>query len=66
MARYELLPYWYTLFHHAERTGVPTMRPLWTADGFGADVRCLGDDGDRAFMAGEALLVHPISRYCVC
>ena len=28
-ARYTLLPYIYTLFRHANTTGLPVMRPLW-------------------------------------
>ena len=28
-ARYALLPYMYTLFRHANTTGVPLLRPLW-------------------------------------
>eukprot|EP00983_Pelagomonas_calceolata_P058100 1145356-Pelagomonas_calceolata.AAC.6 len=28
-SRYALLPYMYTLFRHANTTGVPLLRPLW-------------------------------------
>ncbi|XP_043931310.1 neutral alpha-glucosidase AB [Protopterus annectens] len=29
LERYRLLPYWYTIFYNAYRTGEPVMRPLW-------------------------------------
>lgn len=28
-ARYTFLPYWYTLFYHGEKEGMPVMLPLW-------------------------------------
>ena len=28
-SRYRLLPYWYSVFHENEATGMPVMRPLW-------------------------------------
>merc|ERR1712048_632520 len=29
LARYSMLPYWYTVFYKAFLTGMPVMRPLW-------------------------------------
>lgn len=54
--RYRLLPYIYTLFEEASRTGAPVMRPLvWE---FPEDER-LFNRAD-SFMVGPALLVAPV------
>ena len=54
--RYQLLAYWYTLFHLAEQTGVPTMRPMWVE--FADDAKTWAMD--KQFMAGPHLLVAPV------
>lgn len=54
--RYRLLPYIYTLFEEASRTGAPVMRPLvWE---FPRDPR-VASRAD-SFLLGEALLVAPL------
>lgn len=54
--RYQLLPYWYTLFYEHTLTGQPVVRPLW-AD-FPEDES--GFDEEREFMLGSGLLVRPV------
>ncbi|MDI3298734.1 MAG: glycoside hydrolase family 31 protein [Bacillota bacterium] len=56
--RYRLLPYLYSLFREAERTGLPPMRPLWLV--FPEDP---GSHGvwDQ-FLLGEQLLLAPVDR----
>ena len=56
--RYSFLPYWYTLFYHTEKTGVPPMRPLFYE--FPEDENAYAIDNE--YMLGDALLVHPISK----
>ena len=56
--RYRLLPYFYTLFEEASRTGIPVMRPVFWADF--KDVSLRGEQ--QAFLAGGDLLVIP--RWC--
>ena len=55
--RYALLPYVYTLFYEAARTGTPVMRPLW--------VEFPTDEGtfpvDNQFMLGHGILVTPVT-----
>jgi len=55
--RYELLPYWYTLFYHSHKTGEPPMRPLWYE--FPSDTSLFSKDD--SFMVGSALLVQPVT-----
>lgn len=57
-ARYVILPYLYTLFHQASRTGVPVMRPLWME--FPAQAALFAEEDE--FMLGEALLVVPVTQ----
>jgi alpha-glucosidase len=57
--RYRLLPYYYTLFHEAERTGLPPMRPLFFADP--ADPRLR--DAEDSFLLGRDLLVRAASGF---
>ena len=52
-----LLPYIYTLFRHANTTGLPVMRPLWYE--FPEVEATHGVDDE--FMLGPALLVILIS-----
>lgn len=51
--RYRLLPYLYTLFDEASRTGLPVARPLFFADPRDPALR----SEDDAFMLGDDLLV---------
>jgi alpha-glucosidase len=56
--RYRLLPYLYTLFEEASRTGAPVMRPLvWE---FPDDPRVVRRSD--SYMVGSALLVAPIAQ----
>jgi len=55
LRRYRLLPYLYTCFEEASRTGAPVMRPLFLADPGNPALR----REDRAFMIGPDLLVVP-------
>jgi len=57
MARYALLPFWYTIFHEAETTGMPVMRMMWmqypeTEQLFSVD---------HQYLVGSDLLVKPIT-----
>ncbi|PIO73497.1 glycosyl hydrolase, family 31 [Teladorsagia circumcincta] len=54
--RYQMLPYWYTLFYEHTLTGKPPMRPFWME--FSDDEAAY--DEDRQWMVGNALLVKPI------
>lgn len=53
--RYRLLPYLYTAFEEASRTGLPVMRPLWLEHP--ADATTLRNDG--AYLLGRDLLIAP-------
>ena len=53
--RYQLLPYYYTLFHESSVNGLPVMRPLFFADAKDSTLR----KEDQAFLVGDALLVIP-------
>ncbi|KAG0138307.1 glycosyl hydrolases family 31-domain-containing protein [Tuber indicum] len=54
--RYTLLPYMYTLFHHAHTTGATVMRALsWE---FPNDESLV--EVDRQFMLGPAIMVTPV------
>jgi len=52
--RARLLPYLYTLFHEAHRTGLPVVRPLFFADPGDPALRAVDD----AFLLGGDLLVR--------
>jgi len=57
MTRYALLPYLYTVFYEAERTGMPVMRMMWmhypkTAALFATD---------NQYLLGSDLLVVPVT-----
>ncbi len=54
--RYTLMPYIYTQFYEASRSGIPVMRPLFFD--FPDDESLLWSDRD--FMFGDALLVAPV------
>lgn len=53
--RQRLLPYLYTLFEEASRTGLPVMRPLWLEH---PDDAAAATE-ERAFQLGRDLLVAP-------
>uniref|UniRef100_H3CYV5 Glucosidase alpha, neutral C n=1 Tax=Tetraodon nigroviridis TaxID=99883 RepID=H3CYV5_TETNG len=55
--RYCLLPYWYTLFHHAHVSGLPPLRPLWVE--FQKEQSTFAVDNQ--YMIGGALLVCPVT-----
>jgi alpha 1,3-glucosidase len=57
MTRYQLLPYWYTLFHEAERVGMPTMRPMWVE--FPDDAATF--KMETQYMVGSGIMVKPIT-----
>ncbi|HTZ10535.1 MAG TPA: TIM-barrel domain-containing protein [Acidimicrobiales bacterium] len=59
--RYRLLPYLYTLAHHAAATGAPLVRPVWWPQPGTAPVRFPEAGEDDAFLLGEALLVLPVT-----
>lgn len=54
--RYELLPYFYSLFYQSSCTGLPVMRPLFLENPFDESTYSLYDQ----FLVGEDLLVAPI------
>lgn len=56
--RYSLLPYWYTLFHHAEQTGVAPLRPLWAE--FPSDAQTFGIQD--TVLLGSNLLGKPVTE----
>ena len=56
MTRYALLPFWYTVFHEAETTGMAVMRMMWME--YPTDEALFGLD--HQYMIGSDLLVHPV------
>ncbi|MFG0259662.1 MAG: TIM-barrel domain-containing protein [Phycisphaerales bacterium JB041] len=57
--RSRLVPYLYTLFHEASRTGLPVARPLWFADPADAELR----DVEDSFLLGADVLVRARTRF---
>ncbi|WP_232336608.1 TIM-barrel domain-containing protein [Mucilaginibacter aquatilis] len=53
--RYRLLPYMYTLFQQAHKTGIPVMLPVFFDDVKDPKLR----NEEQAFLLGERLLVIP-------
>jgi len=53
--RYRLLPYYYTLFHDAYKTGLPIMAPVFFADPSDASLRT----EQQSFLVGKDMLVVP-------
>jgi len=51
--RYQLLPYFYTLFYISSQDGLPVARPLFYSDPCDQDLR----KEDRAFLIGDDVLV---------
>lgn len=58
IARYALLPLWYTLFHESHVTGAPVMRALWMH--YPDDEKVFGMDDQ--FLVGSDLLVKPVTE----
>jgi alpha-glucosidase len=54
--RYQLLPYFYSLFAQNAQTGMPILRPLFMVDPADEHLWRVED----AFMVGDALLVAPV------
>jgi mannosyl-oligosaccharide alpha-1,3-glucosidase len=57
MARYALLPFWYTVFHEAGETGMPVMRTMWMQY---PEIESLYPVDDQ-FLIGSDLLVKPVT-----
>lgn len=53
--RYRLLPYFYTLFYEASKTGLPVMSPIFFADTKDLSLR----KEEQVFLLGENLLIIP-------
>jgi len=53
--RYRLLPYFYTLFYEATKTGMPVMRPVFFADPKDIILR----NEEQTFLLGDDLLIIP-------
>ncbi|RVE56910.1 hypothetical protein OJAV_G00210880 [Oryzias javanicus] len=56
--RYTLLPFWYTLFHHAHTCGLPPVRPLWVEFPIEESTFTVDD----CYMIGGALLACPVTE----
>ena len=54
--RYQLLPYFYSLFAQCSQSGWPILRPMFMADPTDEKLRGIED----AFMVGDSLLVAPV------
>ncbi|KAG7356626.1 alpha-glucosidase [Nitzschia inconspicua] len=57
MARYALLPFWYTIFQEAGETGMPVMRTMWMQY---PEIEALYATDDQ-FLIGSDLLVKPVT-----
>lgn len=53
--RYQLLPYYYTLFHEAETSGMPIMQPVFFSNPKDTTLR----KEDQVFLIGSDLLIIP-------
>lgn len=56
--RYALLPYWYTLFYEATKTGTPMMRPMFME--FPNDEALFATEDQ--FMLGGGIMVKPVTK----
>ena len=59
MARYALLPYWYTLFYEASVSGAPTMRPLFFEYPQDSETFNMDDQVDFHFLSASFSNVFP-------
>eukprot|EP00980_Cylindrotheca_fusiformis_P025970 scaffold15028_cov93-Cylindrotheca_fusiformis.AAC.1 len=55
LARYALLPYWYTVFREAGLTGMPVMRTMWMQYPATESLYNVDDQ----YLIGADLLVKP-------
>jgi alpha-glucosidase len=58
--RYELLPYWYTLFYNAHKSGEPILRPLFYNTP--KDEKCYDRQHENQFFLGKDILIIPINK----
>ena len=56
--RHRIMPYYYTLFYEAHKTGMPPMRPLFAH--FPTDEKTFTIE--NAHMVGNAILAHPVTE----
>ena len=56
--RYELFPYFYTLFYESSVTGLPIIRPLFMQDEEDETLYSINDE----FMLGNSMLIAPITQ----
>ncbi|MBU2492104.1 MAG: glycoside hydrolase family 31 protein [Bacteroidetes bacterium] len=56
--RYQLLPFWYSEFYYASKTGMPVMRPMFLNNQ--SDKNCYLNEIQEQFMLGDNLLVAPV------
>ncbi len=56
--RYEMLPFFYTEFYNAHKTGVPIIRSMFL--NYQDDDQCYSNDAQYQFMVGDNLLVAPV------
>lgn len=58
--KYQMLPYYYTLFYEAHSTGTPVIQSLWM--NYPTDLNC--STIDEQFMVGTGVLISPVlERY---
>ncbi len=58
--RYELFPYWYSLFRGAHETGKPILRPLFYETP--KDEKCYDHCYENQFFLGRDILIIPIDK----
>ena len=58
--RYELLPYWYTLFYNYHKKGAPIIRPIFYETP--EDEECYNKKYENQFFLGKDILVIPIAK----
>ncbi len=56
--RYELLPFFYTEFHNASKTGAPIVRSMFL--NYQKDEECYSNEAQYQYMIGDNLLVAPV------
>ncbi len=56
--RYELLPFFYTEFYTAHKTGIPIVRSMFL--NYQEDDECYSDEAQYQYMIGDNLLVAPV------